>query len=229
MVTTLIDADVYSKEKLADLFRRRWEIETNFAHLKTTMKMDVLKCKTVEGVLKELDTTLPANVQYRIDSNDAEDFRDRLMLLPRDTRAALLAASAMSNPTLDLVEQGATHIGVATDHVIESFRNDLWAGYKTGEGVDPALKAQFWPLEDALRSMGVVTWAMVDHEAAVAVDVGFRIRRALEIAEADTVATPTDQRIERAQGFHGDHKEHRIVFIQPVRHTSYQRTVGDSP
>jgi hypothetical protein len=54
LVTTLIDADVYSKEKLADLFRRRWEIETNFAHLKTTMKMDVLKCKTVEGVLKEL-------------------------------------------------------------------------------------------------------------------------------------------------------------------------------
>lgn len=54
LVTTLIDADVYSKDALADLFRRRWEIETNFAHLKTTMKMDVLKCKTVEGVLKEL-------------------------------------------------------------------------------------------------------------------------------------------------------------------------------
>ena len=54
LVTTLIDAEVYSFESLADLFRRRWEIETNFAHLKTTMKMDVLKCKTVNGVLKEM-------------------------------------------------------------------------------------------------------------------------------------------------------------------------------
>jgi IS4 transposase len=54
LVTTLTDAEAYSKEKLADLFRERWEIETNFGHLKTTMKMDVLKCKTVDGVLKEL-------------------------------------------------------------------------------------------------------------------------------------------------------------------------------
>lgn len=54
LVTTLLDADVYSFEALADLFRQRWEIETNFGHLKTTMKMDVLKCKTVDGVLKEL-------------------------------------------------------------------------------------------------------------------------------------------------------------------------------
>jgi len=54
LVTTLVDAEIYSKQTLADLFRQRWEIETNFAHLKTTMKMDVLKCKTVDGVLKEL-------------------------------------------------------------------------------------------------------------------------------------------------------------------------------
>jgi 5'-3' exonuclease len=66
---------------------------------------------------------------------------------------------------LGLIEGGATHIGVATDHVIESFRNDLWPGYKTGEGVDPVLLAQFELLEDALRSMGVVVWAMVEFEA----------------------------------------------------------------
>jgi len=59
----------------------------------------------------------------------------------------------------------ATHIGVATDHVIESFRNALWPGYKTGEGLDPALLAQFHPLEDALVAMGVATWAMVELEA----------------------------------------------------------------
>src|SRR5262249_15966182 len=57
---------------------------------------------------------------------------------------------------LQMIESGETHVGVATDHVIESFRNDLWAGYKTGEGIEPALLAQFHPLEDALAAMGVV-------------------------------------------------------------------------
>jgi 5'-3' exonuclease len=66
---------------------------------------------------------------------------------------------------LGLLEEGATHLGVATDHVIESFRNDLWPGYKTGQGIDPVLWAQFGPLEDALRAMGVVVWAMVEVEA----------------------------------------------------------------
>ncbi len=64
-----------------------------------------------------------------------------------------------------MIEGGATHIGVATDHVIESFRNRLWPGYKTGEGIDYALWSQFHPLEDALRSMGVAVWPMVDVEA----------------------------------------------------------------
>jgi 5'-3' exonuclease len=66
---------------------------------------------------------------------------------------------------LQMLEQGATHIGVATDHVIESFRNDLWAGYKTGEGIEPVLLAQFHPLEQALAAMGVVVWPMVELEA----------------------------------------------------------------
>ena len=64
-----------------------------------------------------------------------------------------------------MLEEGATHVGVATDHVIESFRNDLWPGYNTGAGVDRALVAQFLPLEDALISMGVATWPMVELEA----------------------------------------------------------------
>jgi 5'-3' exonuclease len=66
---------------------------------------------------------------------------------------------------LQMIEEGATHIGVATDHVIESFRNQLWPGYKTGEGIDPSLRSQFHPLEDALAAMGVVVWAMVETEA----------------------------------------------------------------
>ncbi len=64
-----------------------------------------------------------------------------------------------------MLESGVTHIGVATDHVIESFRNDLWPGYKTSEGVDPHLLAQFPLLEEALQAMGVVVWPMVELEA----------------------------------------------------------------
>jgi 5'-3' exonuclease len=66
---------------------------------------------------------------------------------------------------LGMLEGGATHVGVATDHVIESFRNALWPGYKTGDGIDPALYAQFQPLEDALGALGVVVWPMVEFEA----------------------------------------------------------------
>jgi 5'-3' exonuclease len=66
---------------------------------------------------------------------------------------------------LQMIEEGATHLGVATDHVIESFRNELWSGYKTGEGIEPALFAQFQPLEDALAAMGIAVWPMIDLEA----------------------------------------------------------------
>ncbi len=64
-----------------------------------------------------------------------------------------------------MLRDGATHVGVATDHVIESFRNGLWPGYKTGEGIDPELRAQFPLLEDALAEAGIVVWPMVDVEA----------------------------------------------------------------
>ena len=76
---------------------------------------------------------------------------------------------------LQMLEKGATHVGVATDHVIESFRNDLWAGYKTGEGIEPALWAQFHPLEEALAAMGVVVWPMVELEADDALASAARI------------------------------------------------------
>ena len=66
---------------------------------------------------------------------------------------------------LQLLETGTFHVGVATDHVIESFRNRLWAGYKTGAGIEPALLAQFHPLEEALAAMGVAVWPMVELEA----------------------------------------------------------------
>ena len=75
------------------------------------------------------------------------------------------AVIGVLNTVLQMIETGATHIGVATDHVIESFRNALWPGYKTGAGIDPALLAQFHPLEDALAAMGVAVWPMIELEA----------------------------------------------------------------
>ena len=85
---------------------------------------------------------------------------------------------------LELLEGGATHVGVATDHVVESFRNELWAGYKTGEGIDPVLFAQFPLLEQALRALGVAVWAETELEADDA------------LASAAAVAD-TDARVER--------------------------------
>src|SRR5712671_938237 len=75
------------------------------------------------------------------------------------------AVSGVLNMVAKMIEDGATHIGVATDHVIESFRNGLWRDYKTGAGIEPVLRAQFHPLEEALAAMGVVVWAMVEFEA----------------------------------------------------------------
>jgi 5'-3' exonuclease len=75
------------------------------------------------------------------------------------------AVVGVLNTVLEMIEGGADHVGVATDHVIESFRNALWSGYKTGQGIEPALFAQFHPLEGALTAMGVVVWPMVELEA----------------------------------------------------------------
>ena len=83
----------------------------------------------------------------------------------KDKDRPLGAVVGVLQTVLDLLEKGERHVGVATDHVIESFRNQLWAGYKTGAGVEPALRAQFHPLEDALAAMGVLVWPMTELEA----------------------------------------------------------------
>ena len=83
----------------------------------------------------------------------------------KETDPPFGAVSGVLHTVVKMIEDGATHIGVATDHVIESFRNDLWPEYKTGEGIEPVLRAQFHPLEKALVAMGVATWAMIELEA----------------------------------------------------------------
>ena len=75
------------------------------------------------------------------------------------------AVSGVLSTVAQLLDEYGMHVGVATDHIIESFRNNLWAGYKTGAGVEPALRAQFTPLEEALLAMGVTVWPMVELEA----------------------------------------------------------------
>src|SRR5688572_21088961 len=81
------------------------------------------------------------------------------------TDPPLGAVAGVVSMTVKMIEDGATHVGVATDHVIESFRNELWPGYKTGAGIERVLRAQFHPLEDALAAMGVTVWPLVELEA----------------------------------------------------------------
>jgi len=83
----------------------------------------------------------------------------------KKTDPPLGAVSGVLSTVVQLLDDGGTHVGVATDHIIESFRNPMWAGYKTGAGVERALRAQFEPLEEALAAMGVAVWAMVELEA----------------------------------------------------------------
>src|SRR5215510_2465519 len=111
---------------------------------------------------------------------------------------------------LQMLEKGATHIGVATDHVIESFRNELWDGYKTGEGIEPALWAQFHPLEEALSAMGVVVWPMEALEADDALASAARI--AAEDPQVQKVSIWTPDK-DLAQCVRGE----RVVQIDRVR------------
>jgi 5'-3' exonuclease len=107
---------------------------------------------------------------------------------------------------LQMLEHGATHVGVATDHIIESFRNGLWPGYKTGDGIEPALLAQFHPLEEVLTAMGIAVWAMTELEADDALASAARI--AAEDERVDKVAIWTPDK-DLAQCVRGD----RVVQI----------------
>jgi 5'-3' exonuclease len=100
------------------------------------------------------------------------------------------AAVGVLNTVLEMFEGGATHLGVATDHIIESFRNRLWPDYKTGEGVEPALRAQFQPLEEALADMGVAVWPMIELEADDALASAARLAAADARVQKVCIWTP---------------------------------------
>lgn len=121
---------------------------------------------------------------------------------------------------LQMIEHGATHVGVATDHVIESFRNRLWPGYKTGDGIEPALLNQFHPLERALGAMGVAVWPMTELEADDALASAARIAAEDERAEKICIWTPDKDLAQCVRGdrvVQMDARGKKILDAQAVR------------
>jgi 5'-3' exonuclease len=119
----------------------------------------------------------------------------RQFLAPRpghrdDAGIEVGATRAVTASVLTMLEDGATHLGVATDHVIESFRNEMWETYKTGDGIDPLLRAQFPLLEDALAALGVTVWPMVEYEADDALASAAAVAAADERVEQVIICTP---------------------------------------
>jgi 5'-3' exonuclease len=141
---------------------------------------------------------------------------------------------------LGMLEGGATHIGVATDHVIESFRNDLWPGYKTGEGIEPELWGQFHPLEDALRAMGIVVWPMEEFEADDALASAARVAATAPDVEQVIICTPdkdlgqcvTGQRVVQLDRRRRELRDEAGVVekfgVKPASIPDYLALVGDS-
>jgi 5'-3' exonuclease len=150
------------------------------------------------------------------------------------------AVVGVLNGVLQMIEEGATHVGVATDHVIESFRNELWADYKTGDGIDPALWAQFHPLERALAAMGVTVWPMVELEADDALASAAQLAAADERVQKVCIWTPDKDLAQCVVGdrvVQVDRKTKQIrnaaairakFGVEPERIPDYLALVGDS-
>jgi 5'-3' exonuclease len=158
----------------------------------------------------------------------------------KKTDPPLGAVSGVLATVAQLIDDGATHVGVATDHVIESFRNAMWPGYKTGAGIERALLAQFVPLEEALLAMGVVVWPMIDLEADDALASAAYLAEQDERVEKVCIWTPDkdlaqcvrDDRVvqvDRRSGVIRNADAVRVKFgVQPEFIPDYLALVGDS-
>jgi 5'-3' exonuclease len=163
-----------------------------------------------------------------------------LRRIGKGTDKPFAAATGVLNTVLQMIEEGATHVGVATDHVIESFRNGLWSAYKTGDGVDPALLAQFEPLETALKAMGVAVWPMVELEADDALASAAHIASADGRVEKVCIWTPDKDLAQCVRGnriVQVDRKTRAIrnaqgvrekFGVEPPRIPDFLALVGDS-
>ena len=130
------------------------------------------------------------------------------------------AVVGVLNTVLQMVEAGGTHFGVAADHIIESFRNELWPDYKTGEGIEPALLAQFHPLEEALASMGVAVWPMIELEADDALASAAHLAAADPRVEKVCIWTPDKdlaQCVRDDRVVQVDHRGNKIRNAEGVR------------
>ena len=130
------------------------------------------------------------------------------------------AVIGVLNTVLQTIETGGPYVGVATDHVIESFRNELWPGYKTGEGIDPALSAQFHPLETSLEAMGVAVWPMVELEADDALASAAHLAATDQRVEKISIWTPDKdlaQCVLDARIVQVDRRNKRIIDAEGVR------------
>ena len=158
----------------------------------------------------------------------------------KKTDPPLGAVAGVLGGVAQLLEDGATHVGVATDHVIESFRNNMWAGYKTGAGIERVLRAQFTPLEEALTAMGVVVWAMVELEADDALASAAYLAAQDERVEKICIWTPDKDlaqcvveervvQVDRRSGAIRGAKEIREKFgVAPEFIPDYLALVGDA-
>jgi 5'-3' exonuclease len=158
----------------------------------------------------------------------------------KDKDRPMGAVVGVLNGVLQMIEEGASYLGVATDHVIESFRNELWDGYKTGEGIEPALRAQFHPLEDALAAMGVTVWPMVELEADDALASAATLAAKDRAVQKVCIWTPDKDLAQCVRGdrvVQVDRKSHAIRDAQgvhakfgvtPERIPDYLALVGDA-
>ncbi len=157
-----------------------------------------------------------------------------------DAGQEVAAVRGVVGSVLQLLGEGATHVGVATDHVIESFRNELWPGYKTGEGIDPDLWSQAWPLETSLAALGVFVWPMVDVEADDALASAAAVAAADPEVEQVVICTPDKdlgQCVEGTRVVQLDRRKNLLIDeggivakfgVAPTSIPDYLALVGDS-
>ena len=171
-----------------------------------------------------------------------ELFRHHFAVPPRqaDDGQEVGAVRAVIGSMLTLLEDGATHVGVATDHVIESFRNELYGGYKSGEGIDPVLLSQFPLLEQGLTSAGFTVWPMVEFEADDAMAAAAALADADQRVEQVLICTPDKDLAQSVRGtrvVQFDRRKRQIVDeagvvdkfgVSPSSIPDYLGLVGDS-
>ena len=169
-----------------------------------------------------------------------ELFRQHFGRMMRDDPRENAATIGVLRSTLALFQEGATHVGVASDHVIESFRNDLWPGYKSSVGMPPELLSQLSLVEEALETMGVTVWAMVDHEADDALGAAALLAGTDDAVEQALILTPDK---DLGQCVHGrrvvqfDRRKRELIDhdgvvakfgVEPTSIPDYLGLVGDS-